>query len=77
MITINGVPFHDEPGSCGTCPFFYSGSTHFIANPGKGHCTLFDEFHHSYINPPRRCRKLFKRAFGMPDGSRLCVVVND
>lgn len=77
MITINDTPFYDKPGSCGTCPWFSNGSTYLQPNMGKGHCRMFDEMHHSYINPPRRCQKLFNKAFRMPDGSRLVIVVKD
>lgn len=52
MITINDTPFYDKPGSCGTCPWFSNGSTHLQPNMGKGYCRMFDEMHHSYINPP-------------------------
>lgn len=76
MITINGTPLYDNPGSCGTCPWFNNGSTHLQSNMGKGHCRMFDEMHHSYIYPPRRCQKLFNKAFRMPDGSNLVIVVN-
>lgn len=77
MIIINGTTFYDKPGSCGSCPWFFSGSTHFQYNSGKGHCTMFNEMHHSYINSPSRCRKLFNKAFRMPDGSRLVIVKNE
>lgn len=74
MVTINGKIFYDKPGSCGTCPFFFSGSTHYNPNFGKGHCTMFGKFHNSYINPPKRCQKLFNKAFRMPDESNLVIV---
>lgn len=77
MITINETTFYDKPGSCGTCPFFVSGSTHLQPGMGKGHCIMFDEMHHSYINPPRRCQKLFNKAFRMPDGSKLVIVLKN
>lgn len=77
MIYINDREFYDKPGSCGSCPFFFSGSTHMQPNAGKVHCQLFDEFHKSYINPPQRCQKLFNAAFRMPDGMRLVVVAKD
>jgi len=76
MITINGTIFYDKPGSCGSCPWFNSGSTHLYHNPGKGHCTMFNEMHRPYINPPKRCQKLFNKAFRMPEGSDLIVVIN-
>lgn len=78
MITINGKEFYDKPGSCGTCPFFRDGNTSFSSKLGcyseKGFCTLFEENHKSYIYPPRRCQKLFNKAFRMPEGTRLVIV---
>ena len=44
---------------------------------GKGYCSMFDEMYHSYINPPQRCQKLFNKAFRMPDGSKLVIVINE
>lgn len=76
MITINGTIFYDKPGSCGSCPWFNSGSTHLYHNPGKGHCIMFNEMHRPYINPPKRCQKLFNKAFRMPEGSDLIIVIN-
>lgn len=35
---------------------------------------MFQENHRSWINPPRRCQKLFNKAFRMPEGSRLVIV---
>lgn len=74
MLTINSETFYEKPGSCGTCPFFYNGATHLQSNFVQGFCRLFEENHKSYINPPRRCQKLFNKAFRMPDGSKLVVV---
>lgn len=75
MVTINGETFYDKPGSCGTCPFFSSGATHMFSGlDGKGHCRLFNENHSRWINPPRRCQKLFNKAFRMPEGTRLVIV---
>lgn len=80
MVTINGEIFHDKPGSCGTCPFFNSGNTYLSSrlgcNSSMGFCTVFGENHRSWINPPRRCQKLFNKAFRMPDGSYLVIVKN-
>lgn len=42
-----------------------------------GFCRLFEENHKYYINPPKRCQKLFNRAFRMPEGSRLVIVKNE
>lgn len=78
MLTINGEIFYDEPNSCGTCPFFYNGSTSkFAAKSPKGHCRLFDEMHNSWINTPRRCAKLFKKAFKENNGKDLTIVINE
>lgn len=76
MITINGKVFYDKPGSCGSCSFFFCGSTHLCPNRGKGICILFNEMHQPYINPPKRCQKLFNKALRMPDGSDLVIVKN-
>lgn len=35
---------------------------------------VFQENHRSWINPPRRCQKLFNKAFRMPEGSKLVIV---
>lgn len=76
MITINGVKFYYMPGSCGTCEFFHSGSSS-ICPQQRGYCSLFKEMHNSWINVPRRCQKLFNKAFKMPEGTDLVIVYND
>ena len=76
MITINGEKFYDKPGSCGSCPFFNSGSTHLFPS-SSGVCMLFGENHKSYINPPRRCQKIFNKAFRFPEGTELVIVAGD
>lgn len=76
MIKINGTVFHEKPTSCGTCPFYHSESTRL--NPSSnGFCMLFRENHRSYINPPRRCQKLFNKAFRHPEGSELVIIKNN
>lgn len=81
MIKINGKTFYDKPGSCGTCPFFNSGNTYLSSQLGcsssMGYCTMFQENHRSWINPPRRCQKLFNKAFRMPEGANLVIVRNE
>lgn len=74
MITINDTTFYDKPGSCGSCPFFDNGGTSSFHGSETGYCRLFDEMHRRWINPPRRCQKLFNKAFRMPDGSNLVIV---
>lgn len=76
MITINGESFYDMPGSCGSCPFFSNGSTHLFPGSEIGYCRMFNENHKTWRNPPRRCQKLFNKAFRMPEGSRLVITIN-
>lgn len=73
MFYINNKPLYDKPGSCGTCPFFFSGGTP-MSPTDKGVCTLFDENHRSWRYPPPRCAKLFNKAAKFPDGARLVIV---
>lgn len=73
-VFINGKKFTEEPSSCGACPFFFNGRTEMTpsASP-KGLCALFDETHNSYIAIPRRCHKLFKKAFTFQEGENLVI----
>ena len=77
MRILNGKKFYEEPTSCGTCPFFYNGTTHTpVSDRGSttGHCQQFDEYHKSWRSVPRRCAKLFKKLFEYPDGCELVIV---
>ena len=74
MIEINGYKFYDEPGSCGSCQAFNNGATHMSPGSKFGHCLIWDEWHHSWCNVPRRCHKLFMKALTFPDGSKLSIV---
>ncbi len=80
MIIINGHKFYEEPGSCGTCPFLLTGNTNtpIIGNSqtSRGICIQWNETHHTWASIPRRCAKLFKKAFeaGYPDGTVLAIV---
>ena len=76
MIWINDVALYDVPTSCGTCPFFKSGASG-LCHPEKGLCTLWDEMHKTWINPPRRCQKLFRKGFREYDGQHLIIVANN
>lgn len=76
MVTINGKKLYEKPTSCRQCPFFYSGSTEMQSNL-IGHCLLFNEWHKYYIEPPRRCQKLFNKAFREYDGRELIIVKNE
>ena len=81
MVTINGKIFHDKPGSCGSCPFFSDGDTYLSSRLGcsssMGYCMMFNENHRSWREPPRRCQKLFNKAFRMPEGSSLVIVAKE
>lgn len=78
MVTISGKIFHDKPGSCGSSSFFSDGNTYLGSQLGcsssMGYCMMFDENHRSWRTPPRRCQKLFNKAFRMPEGSSLVIV---
>jgi len=76
MIYINNKLFYDTPGSCGTCEFYVSGSTSMCPT-SRGICALFDEEHHSYINIPKRCAKIFRKAFKFPEGTKLIITANN
>lgn len=75
MIYINNTPIYDMPGSCGTCPFFTSGSSQWV-HPDGGLCFLFRDMHKGWALP-RRCERLFKKAFTYPDGAKLVIVAKE
>lgn len=81
MFYINDKAFYDKPTSCGTCPFLFipgKDAPSFLPSGGgtggKCHCTMWDEWHHTWANCPHRCQKLFKAALQYPDGERLVIV---
>jgi CRISPR/Cas system CMR-associated protein Cmr3 (group 5 of RAMP superfamily) len=77
-ITINGFKFYDEPSSCGTCAFFNNGQTEMSAGSERGVCIAFDETHHRWKQCPRRCKRIFRKAFTQfSDGAELTIVIND
>lgn len=77
FVYINGEKFTEEPLTCGSCPFFSSGRNAMTPSASAmGHCRLFDEMHNSYISPPRRCHKLFKKAFTFREGENLVITAN-
>lgn len=76
MIKINGIEFNEKPAYCYECPFFLSGST-TLQPSMKGVCRLFSENHKSYIKPPKRCQKLFNKAFRYDDGAELVIIASD
>ena len=77
MIIINGEKFYEQPTSCGTCPFLYICRTNApvpVSSSDMGHCLLWDEHHRSWRSVPRRCQKLFKKAFTYTEDSELVIV---
>jgi hypothetical protein len=72
-VTINGIAFDEAPRSCATCGFFSDGRTEFRQGSEIGHCRLFNENHHGWRTPPRRCEKLLRKAMAYPDGTALGV----
>ena len=75
MIIIDGIKLYYEPGSCGTCEFLQTGNSDLYRS-NKGFCALFEEVHHTWCSVPRRCAKLFKKAFAYPDGTKLVITRN-
>ena len=80
MLIINGIKFYEEPGTCGTCPFLFTGKTNtpMLTSKDRGVCIQWNEKHHTWATVPKRCRKLFKKAFNgkYPDGMELVIVNN-
>lgn len=79
MLIINGYIFYEEPGTCGTCPFLVTGNTNApvpTVSSNRGVCLQWNETHHTWAAIPRRCSKLFKKAFaaGYPDGTKMVIV---
>lgn len=77
MVIINGKTFYEEPACCGQCPFLFDRQSQMDPKTGTFPCIMFNERHRRMTDPPRRCRKLFKKALGFPDGSELCIVDKD
>lgn len=71
-VFINDKRFYSEPGICYECPFFTSGTSD-LTPVKKGFCMLFDETHSIYRYIPRRCHKLFKKAFTYPEETHLVI----
>ena len=77
MIYIDDESFYEKPGMCCDCPFFDGGGPSTAYGSDVGFCRMFEESHKRWINPPRRCQKLFNKAFRMPEGRKLVVVSDD
>jgi hypothetical protein len=71
-MTINGIRFYSQPTSCGTCPAFSCGASELSPGVTRGLCVIFDDTHHRWVMP-RRCAKLFKKAFTYPEDSELII----
>ena len=81
MVIINGKKLYEEPTSCGTCPFLFTGNTDspISSSTNKGICLQWDETHHTWANPPKRCQRLFKQAFKLYNdtGQELVITRKD
>lgn len=78
MLIINGFKFYEEPASCGTCPFLVTGNTNvpgISSYSDRGQCIQWDEEHHTWTHTPRRCAKLFKKAFATYNDSGINLVI--
>ncbi len=78
MITVNNICFYKVPGHCGTCPALVTGNTQSPLQTGvysRGHCLLWNEWHHTWANTPRRCARLLTRAFARYDNSNENLVI--
>ena len=76
MRKLNGAKFYEEPGSCGTCPFLFTGTTQtpiYVPAQNTGHCTMFDESHKFFRSVPGRCQKIFKKLFSLPYGGDYVI----
>lgn len=66
-MTINGKTFYEKPIMCGNCSFFLAGR-----DDTMGYCTAFEKHKSRWANLPKRCVKLFAKAFEM--GGDLVIV---
>jgi hypothetical protein len=75
MITINGFRFYDQPARCRDCSFYDDGTTERYEGrtPSLGLCVLWGEMHRPYCTVPRRCDKLFTKAFTFANGEELII----
>lgn len=82
MVIINNTKFYEIPTSCGTCPFLMTGNTD-VPRVGyrtdRGLCLQWDEVHHTWTKLPRRCAKVFKKAFEQynDSGENLVITQKD
>lgn len=78
MVIINGKSFYEVPSSCGTCPFLLTGNTDcpgVVSAYSKGVCIQWNETHHSWANIPKRCERLFKKAFKQYNDCGMNLVI--
>jgi hypothetical protein len=77
QVTINDIPFDEQPASCGACGFFSNGTTDRQPGSPMGLCRLYEEMHHRWCQTPRRCARLFRKAAQHPDGTKLYIVTDE
>lgn len=66
-MTINGKNFYEMPTMCGNCPFWLAGREDKV-----GFCTPFYKHKSRWANIPKRCDRLFSKAFEI--GGDLVIV---
>lgn len=79
MKVINGIKFHEIPHICGVCPASsgLSGShSSGWKQPSKVFCSFFSLSKGFYAATPKRCAKLFKKAFSL-EAENLVIVINN
>lgn len=85
MRTVNGINIYwqtedDLPRSCGSCPFYFDGST---SVPGvgstqeRGLCNLREMMKGRWTDTPQACLRFFRRILKAPDGERYVIVLRD
>lgn len=85
MRTINGIKVYwrdldDLPSSCGTCPFYFDGTTHapMVGTvQERGLCNIRGMMKGRWSNVPISCANFFTRIMAQPDGGRYVIVLKD
>lgn len=85
MRTVNGIQIYwrdedDLPSMCGSCPFYFDGST---SVPGigstreSGICNIREMTKRRWADCPRACLRFFRRILQAPDGENYVIVLRD
>ena len=79
-IRIDWHDVDDLPGYCGSCPFYFDGSTSTpcvgqVAE--QGICNLRGMMKARYADAPQACLRLFRKVLRFPNEERLTIVLKD